>query len=107
MNLSPLNNNINIQQKDPNVIKEKMNNIGQMEDDKKLMEVCRDFESIFVQMMLKEMRNTIHEDGFVEKSQGTKIFEEMHMEELAKEMTKGDNSIGIAKMMYEQFKRRV
>lgn len=103
MDLSPINTT-NIQ-KDPNIIKDKMENLREVQDNKKLMDTCREFESIFVQMMLKEMRNTVHEDGIIEKSQGTKIFEEMHMEELAKEMTKGDNSIGIAKMMYEQFKR--
>nr|WP_244969205.1 rod-binding protein [Tissierella praeacuta] len=51
------------------------------------------------------MKKTIpDEDGLVEKSQGTRIFEEMQLEELSKEMTKGDNSLGLAKILYNQFK---
>lgn len=105
MEISPINNIIDTN-RDPSLVQKKMENLKETKDDKKLMDVCREFESIFVQMMLKEMKKTVPEDGFVEKSQGTRIFEEMHLEELSKEMTKGDNSIGIAKMLYEQFKSR-
>lgn len=82
-----------------------MENLQSKEDDKRLMDVCKEFESVFLYMMLKEMRKTVPDnDGFVEKSQGTRIFEEMHLEELSKEMSKADNGLGIAKMLYDQFK---
>lgn len=102
MDILPTNNMINID-KDFSLLQKKVGNIKDKEDDKKLMDVCREFESVFVHMMLKGMKKTVPEDGLIEKSQGTRIFEEMHLEELSKEMTKGDG-IGIAKMMYEQFK---
>ena len=99
-------NNIINQNKDPSLIQKKIENIQKHEDDKELMDACKEFESIFVYMMLKEMKKTVPDnDGFIEKSQGTRIFEEMHLEELSKEMTKGERSIGIAKMLYDQFKR--
>lgn len=97
-------NYINID-KDPSIVQKKMENLQSKEDDKRLMDVCKEFESVFLYMMLKEMRKTVPDnDGFVEKSQGTRIFEEMHLEELSKEMSKADNGLGIAKMLYNQFK---
>ncbi|WP_353093762.1 rod-binding protein [Tissierella praeacuta] len=104
MEISPINNMINID-KDPTVVQKKMENLKQDVDDKKLMDTCREFESIFVYMMLKEMKKNVPDDnGLVEKSQGTRIFEEMQLEELSKEMAKGDNGIGLAKILYKQFK---
>lgn len=100
-----LGNHININ-KDPSITQKKMENLQKSEDDKRLMEVCKEFESVFIHMMLKEMKKTVPDnDGFIEKSQGTRIFEDMHLEELSKEMTKVDNSMGIAKLMYNQFKK--
>lgn len=97
------NNNIIDNYKDISHIQEKISNLKE-DDDKKLKEVCKEFESIFVYMMLKEMKKTVPNDGLIEKSQGSLIFEDMYLEELSKEMTKGDNSLGIAKMLYNQFK---
>jgi len=98
------NNNIIDNYKDPSLVQKKMENIKEVEDDKKLMDVCKEFESIFIHMMLKEMKKTVPDNGIIEKSQGTLIFEDMHLEELSKEMSKGENGIGIAKMLYAQFK---
>ncbi len=101
-----VNNIINsYKDKDLSAVQEKFNNVNK-DDDEKLMEVCKEFESIFIYMMLKEMKKTVPEDSLIEKSQGTKIFEEMYFEELSKEMVKGDNSLGIAKMLYNQFKNK-
>lgn len=78
--------------------------IKKAEDDEKLKEVCRDFESVFLYMMMKEMKNTLPEDGLIEKSKAMEIFEDMYMEEMSKEISSVDEGIGLAKMMYDQFK---
>ena len=44
--------------------------------------------------------------GFVEKSTATKIFEDMFDEEISKEVSKSDDGIGLAKVLYDQFKRQ-
>lgn len=75
------------------------------DDDDKLMDVCKDFESIFVYTMFKKMRDTIPDGGLEEKSMGRTVFEDMYLEEVAKEASNQNNGIGIAKMMYDQFKR--
>lgn len=91
---------------DPSILHKKIENISikNNEDDEALKEVCREFESIFLQMMFKEMRNTVPEGGLIDKGTGTKIFEEMYIEELSKEIAKGNEGLGIGKMIYEQFK---
>lgn len=104
MEITPSSNIIN-NEKDPTLVQRKMENLNKNQNDEKLMDACREFESIFLYMMLKEMKKTVPDDGIIEKSQGTIIFEEMHLEELSKEMTKGSNSIGISKMLYDQFKK--
>lgn len=97
-------NNIIRNQVNTSLVQKKMDNLTKTPDDERLMDACREFESIFTYMMLKEMKKTVPEDGIIEKSQGTIMFEEMHLEELANDMSKGDNGIGIARMLYDQFK---
>ena len=70
-------------------------------DDKKLRETCQEFESMFVNLMLKEMRKTIPESDFMPQSFATQTFEEMYDEEIAKSVSKG-KGIGIADAMYRQ-----
>lgn len=97
-------NNIIRTEQDPSMVQKKIDNLKKSPDDQKLMEACQEFESIFLYMMMKEMRKTVPEDGIVEKSQGTIMFEEMHLEEMANEISKGDNGMGLAKQLYNQFK---
>ncbi len=99
------NNNINNivdTYKDTSVLEKKALRLSEA-DDKKLMDVCKEFESVFINMLLKEMKKTVPDSEFIEKSQGTLIFEDMHLEELSKEIAQGQG-IGLAKMMYDQFK---
>ena len=84
----------------------KDNNLNErLKEDERLKEVCQDFESIFVHMMLKSGRSTVPDDGIVEKSNGTKMFEDMYDQEMANVISQsGDGGIGIGKMLYEQMK---
>lgn len=74
-------------------------------EDKDLKKVAQDFESIFINMMLKTMRSTVVEGGFIEKSFGTKAYESMLDEEMSKEMSKS-GGLGIAEMVYKSLVRR-
>lgn len=75
-------------------------------DQDRLKKVCQDFESVFVQMMLKEMRNTLSGDSLVGDSQAKDIMQSMHDEELAKEISKG-KGIGLAQELYKQLSRGI
>lgn len=72
-------------------------------EDRALMKACKEFESIFLGIMYKEMKKTVGDGGLVEKSSGTRIFEDMYMEELSK-LNAEQSGLGVAKMLYDQFK---
>lgn len=73
-------------------------------EDQELMEACKEFESIFLYMMMKEMKKTVPRDGLIERSSASETFEDMYLEELSKEISSDENSIGFARQMYDQFK---
>lgn len=65
----------------------------------KLYEQCREFESIFVQMMLKEMRATVNKTDLLDGGFAQEIFEDILYQERAKDMTK-TAGFGLADQMY-------
>jgi peptidoglycan hydrolase FlgJ len=69
---------------------------------KQLQNVSRDFESIFLSYMLKQMRKTVPEDPLMGNSNAKEIFSDMYDEALSKELAKA-GGIGLAAMMYKQF----
>lgn len=76
------------------------------QDAQKLMQACKDLESVFVNMMFKNMRATVPSDGFIEKSFGRETFEGMLDEEIAKTIGKGQG-VGLAQQMYKQLSRNI
>ncbi len=85
---------------------DKTANIKHTEDPEKLMEVCKEFESIFINMILKQARNTQQIGGFEERSYAREIFEEMQDEQIAQSMAKGQG-IGLAQELYKQLSRNL
>jgi len=83
---------------------DKTANIRQTDDPKKLMEVCREFESIFINMILQQSRSGINAEGLTEKSYGREIFEGMQDEQMAESMSKGQG-VGLAQQLYKQLSR--
>lgn len=74
------------------------------DDPQQLMEVCREFESIFINLILKQARSGINVGEVTEKSHAREIFEEMHDEQMAVNMSKGQG-IGLAQQLYRQLTR--
>lgn len=87
-----------------NKIENKAKTTKTPEDPEKLLEVCREFESIFLNMMLQQMRRTVPDGGLVEKSYARDLYESLQDEEVAKEMSKG-GGIGLAQELYKQLSR--
>lgn len=71
-----------------------------------LKKVCREFEAIFTQMLLKEMRNTIPENSFFGKSNASKIYQSMYDEALAQEIS-SRGSLGLAEQIYQNLSKYV
>lgn len=74
-------------------------------EDKRLMDVCVQMESIFVARMLKEMRNTIHKSELINGGFAEEIFEDMLYDEYALVLSKNTN-LGLAKMLYEELSKK-
>lgn len=84
----------------------KMESAYTEKDDKKLRETCQEFESLFVSMMMKEMRKTVPDGGLLSSSFATDTYQDMFDEEISKSASKG-NGIGIADAMYRQISAKL
>ncbi len=73
---------------------------------KKLMDACRDMESLFVSKMLKEMRNSVQKNEWLHGGQAEEIFEDMLYDEYSKEISKNSN-LGIAAMLYRELSAKL
>jgi len=84
-------------------------NIGvrkQEEEKNRLKQACLEFEAIFVQMLLKEMRNSIPKNGFFGQSLASNIYQSMYEQALADEVSKS-GSLGLADQLYESLSKYV
>ncbi len=68
----------------------------------KLKKACSDFESIFINYMLKSMRTAFSEDGILENNNESRIIQSMFDENLSVAMAKG-NGMGLGKMLFKSF----
>ncbi len=100
-------NNINKNKKEVENLKNSIETAQENFDSEKLMEACKSFESYFMQMMYKSMRQTInYSDGFIPQSNAQKIFQDMLDEQHCKTAAEGNNGVGLAKALYKQLSRR-
>lgn len=85
-----------------------MQQLGQEKDDHvALKKVAQQFESMFVQMMLKNMRqaNAVFEKDSLMNSEETKFYRDMYDDQLSLTLSHG-RGIGIADAMYKQMTRQ-
>lgn len=75
-------------------------------NESELKEVCQQFESIFLNYMLKSMRDTIPDGGMFEKGVTFDIMQSMHDEALAEEISQ-NGGIGLAQQLYEQLSKYI
>ncbi len=74
------------------------------EKKRELKKACEDFEAIFLNEMLKEMRKTSMGGGLLQKTREYKLWEDMFYENISKEMSKG-GGIGLSNILYKQLER--
>jgi len=75
-------------------------------DDKQLMEVCKDFESYFLEQVFKSMEKTVMRDENNSMDSGyAAYFKDKLTQEYAKNATE-TGGYGIAQMLYESMKRQ-
>ena len=74
--------------------------------EKRLWDACIEMESLLVGKMLKEMRKTVHKSGWLNGGFAEEIFEDMLYDEYAMSLSRNSN-LGMAKMLYDELKRKV
>lgn len=72
--------------------------------DEELMDVCKDFESYFVQKVFEEMKKTVHSSD--DENSYMQYLGNIYTEGIADEVTKS-GGIGLAKQLYESMKRNL
>lgn len=72
--------------------------------DEKLMDACKSFETYMMEQVFKSMEKTVEKSEEEENNAYLNQFSDTLYEKYAEEATKND-SVGIAKMLYESMKR--
>ena len=75
------------------------------DDPKRMEKTCKDFESLFVNYLMKEMRNTIPENELFGGGSAEKIYTTMLDGEVAKHVSR-HGGIGLANILYDQMAQK-
>lgn len=70
----------------------------------KIKQSAKNFEALFINEMVNEMRKTVHRSGLVPESQGEQIYQSMLDSQYAQKMADSEQ-IGLSKILYEQLLR--
>ncbi len=71
-------------------------------EDRRLKDSCKDFEAIYIGLMLKSMRSTVPEDSLFGSSNQKEIFQSMFDQEIAKSIAHSDKPFGLGELMYQK-----
>lgn len=72
----------------------------------KLMEMCREFESIFLAKIMEAMRKTVNKSGLIDGGHAEKIFESLLDMERSRVICQ-NHSFGLAIKFYEQLSKNL
>jgi flagellar protein FlgJ len=100
INRAEIQNNLFSQLTEKNL--ERMRNqskFGQIDSEKDMEKVARDFESVFVNKLFESMRKGVPKSGLLDSS-AMKMYQSMMDQEMAKLMSKG-KGMGIGEMVYK------
>ncbi|MCX7711982.1 MAG: rod-binding protein [Clostridia bacterium] len=75
-------------------------------DDKELKKVCKNFESIILNMMYKQMKATVPKAELLPEDVGKDIFDSMLDDKLMEEAANGTGA-GLADVLYKQLRKQV
>ena len=75
--------------------------------DEQLKEACAGFEAIFLNTVLKSMRDSLPGDSLFGESNGTNIYKSMYDQYLSDHLAAGQTSMGLKEFLYNQLKSSV
>lgn len=73
-------------------------------DDSELKQVCKEFESIFISMLYKQMRATVPKSDYLQSDSATEIYNSMLDDNLCDAASQ--KGIGLGDMMYKQMSKQ-
>ncbi len=73
--------------------------------DKQLRDTANQFEEVIIRQLLKEMRKTVPNNGFIERSHATEMYMEMVDDHMSKQLADA-NAIGIGDIIYDEMKQK-
>ena len=74
---------------------------GSAADSQKLKEACAEFESLFINQLMKQMRKTVVKSELIDGGKGERVFTEMMDEEISKQMALRQG-LGLKEALIEQ-----
>lgn len=100
--------NLNLKKKTEKVesLKSPLNK-NDLKKEQELKEACAGFEAVFLQEMMKSMRDTLPGDALFEDSNGMNIYKSMYDQYLSDQLSKGSNSIGLKEFLYKELKSSI
>ncbi len=76
-------------------------NRGKDENGGRLREACTEFESLFIHLLLKELRATVGKSGLMDGGQAEEVYTGMMDTEMARDLA-AKGGIGLADILYRQ-----
>jgi len=73
--------------------------------DMNLKQACSEFESLFINEILKTARKSFPKNDFLGNSHGSDVYKSMMDMEVAKCLSKG-NGMGVGELLYEQLSKQ-
>ena len=74
--------------------------------EEKLKAVSQEFEAILLNYLLKSMRSTVPDSGWMKRSLGRELYEQVMDEELARKIAR-TRGVGIGEMLYRELSRAI
>ncbi|HHU69606.1 MAG TPA: flagellar biosynthesis protein FlgJ [Thermoanaerobacterales bacterium] len=90
---------MNIIHTDISVLPKGLDSAPKIKEDDNLMQTCKEFEAIFINMLFKQMKATIPKSNLFDSGLDREIFESMFYEEISKKIAEGEG-IGLASELY-------
>ncbi|MBE0565135.1 MAG: rod-binding protein, partial [Krumholzibacteria bacterium] len=80
---------------------------GEGETREGLEKAAREFEAVFLNQLMKAMRQTVPENKLFNSQGATKFYRQMHDQEMARALATGRSGLGVADLIVQQLERSV
>ena len=74
-------------------------------EEEKLRKACTDFEALFINQILRTMRQTLPKGGLLKEGPERDIFQSLFDQELSRDIA-GRKGLGLGEMIYRQMRTR-